>query len=168
MNVKTIVIFIYKSEIRRICIIVCCYYYYYCSKCPTPSLQNLPVCSAGSRGFDIGSDDQAIDGLNSLVDEVWSVLSRRQKLEIRERAGEFYRMLYNTVEQEMLADHDNDFASCCRDPYVEKLIVFLTDKLISEKIRNPLAFRRISLLSALKKRIKAVIDEVPIIIFKSS
>ncbi|VVC27256.1 Domain of unknown function DUF4485 [Cinara cedri] len=126
-------------------------------KSPAPKLQNLPVSSAGSQGFDINLDDQATDGLNSLVNEVWDMLSRRKILEIREHTGEFYRMLYNTVEQEMLVD---ELSSGCRDPYVEKLIIFLTEKLLSENIRNPLAFRRINLLSALKKRIKAVINEI--------
>lgn len=140
--------------------ITICIFFFLCSKCPVPNLKNLPVSSTDSQGFDINSDDQATDGLNSLVYEVWDVLSRRKTLEIRERAGDFYRMLYNTVEQEMLADHNNEFSSGCRDLYVEKLIVFLTEKLLSENISNPLAFQRINLLSELKIRIKAVINEV--------
>lgn len=126
---------------------------------PTPSLQDLPVnCSV--QDFDIDIDDQASSGLETLVNEVWNVLSQRHTIEFRERASDFYRMLYNTVEQEMLTERNNLHSNGSRDPYVEKLISFLTKDLIADGLLDPKEFRRLSLLSKLKKRIKAHINIV--------
>jgi len=133
------------------------------SKSPTPNLQNLKVNSSVSREMNFDIDNQANSGLESLVYEVWNVLSQRRTLEIRERASDFYHMLYNTIEQEMLLEQNNLQSSSCRDPYVEKLISFLVKDLSADGVRDPLEYRRISLLSKLKKRIKTLIDEVLIL-----
>lgn len=99
-------------------------------------------------------------GLETLVNEVWNVLSQRRTIEFRERASDFYRMLYNTVEQEILMERDNLHSNGNRDSYVEKLISFLAKDLITDGMLDPKEFRRLSLLLKLKKRIKAHINVV--------
>lgn len=106
------------------------------------------------------TDEQTNNGLKSLANEVWKVLSRRHPLKIRKRAGDLYRMLYSAIEQEMLSDTDDSRSSHCTDPYVGKLIDFLVEDLMALGIRDPKAFRRQNLLSALKKRTKSIIIEV--------
>lgn len=106
------------------------------------------------------TDDQANNGLESLVNELWIVLSQRQKLEFRERTRDLYCMLYNTIEQEMLMEQNNENSNSCRDPYVEKLISFLVKDLKADGLRDPKEFCRINLLSKLKTRVKALINEV--------
>lgn len=129
-------------------------------KRPTPSFKDIPVNSTVStEGAELSLDEQTNKGLNCLVAGVWNVLSQRQTPETRERAGDFYRMLYSNIEQEMLSER-NTKSSKCRDPYIEKLIDFLINDLTADGIREPETFHRLNLLSMLKKRIKAVIKEV--------
>lgn len=133
---------------------------YIFSKCPTPKLEDLPMNSSDSRGIELCLDDQGENGLDDLVHEVWNELSRRQTPDTRGRASEFYRMLYNIVEKEIVAEEDVGHSYSCRDPYVDKLIEFMMDDLTAQDVRDPKAFCRLRLLSNLKMRIKAVTDEV--------
>lgn len=69
-------------------------------------------------------------------------------------------MLHNVIEQEMLMEQNNLLTSNCRDPYVNKLIDFLTEDLTAEVIRDNRDFHRLSLLSELKGRIRTIINKV--------
>lgn len=120
----------------------------------------MHVKTTVTQGIQFDTDDQTNNGLKSLANEVWKVLSRRNPLKIRERAGDLYRMLYNAIEQEMLSYKNDLHSSQCSDPYVGKLLDFLVKDLMVVGIRDPKAFCRQNLLSALKKRTKAIINEV--------
>ncbi|XP_050526805.1 uncharacterized protein LOC126897298 [Daktulosphaira vitifoliae] len=123
----------------------------------SPNAQDLPVVSLK---HDKLNDVKTIDSsLKDLANDVWEVLSQRRKPEIRKRAKDFYVMIYNNIEQEMLREENTNSIEC-RDPYVEKLIQFLLDDMSMNCVRDPEEFRRFNMLSILKKRIKRVIQEI--------
>lgn len=134
------------------------------SKSPIPNIQDLPVNSSlpeNSQGIEFDLiDHQASNGLDILVKEIWDVLSGRHSPDIRERAGGFYRTLYSTINQEMVNEENNLHSTKCQDPFVKRLIFFLMKDLMAEGVRDPETFHRFNQLSALKKRIKAIINEV--------
>jgi len=106
-------------------------------------------------------DEQAKNGLEILVKEIWEVLSGRHTPDIRERAHGFYRTLYTSIKQEMINEQNNNLNLIkCQDPFVDKLIFFLGKDLMAEGVRDPEAFHRFNQLSILKKRIKAIVVEV--------
>lgn len=61
------------------------------------------------------------DKLYQMNAQVRSIMSKRKSPEARKSTYEFFKTLYNSIEQEMLREEDPN-STACRDPYVEKLL----------------------------------------------
>ncbi|XP_060866952.1 uncharacterized protein LOC132942518 [Metopolophium dirhodum] len=94
-----------------------------------------------------------------LTAEIKSILLKRKAPEIRILTYEFFKKVYGSIEQEMLSE-ENPSNTACRDPYVEKLL----EKLIIESKGcenfDPHEFKKIKMLSTLKKRVKNILRDI--------
>ncbi|CAH1732098.1 unnamed protein product [Aphis gossypii] len=99
------------------------------------------------------------DKVYQLTAEVRAILSNRRSQESRMLTYEFFKRLLNNIEQEMLSEEDPN-STACHDPHVEALL----EKLIVESKGcenfNPRLFKRIKMLSLLKKRLKNMLQEI--------
>ncbi|XP_060836391.1 uncharacterized protein LOC132919056 [Rhopalosiphum padi] len=91
--------------------------------------------------------------------EIKSILLKRKAPEIRILTYEFFKKVYSSIEQEMLSEEDPN-STACHDPYVEMLL----EKLIIESKGcenfNPHLFKKMKMLSKLKKRVKNIIRDI--------
>ncbi|VVC40288.1 Domain of unknown function DUF4485 [Cinara cedri] len=91
------------------------------------------------------------------VKKVWYALKHRRPLTLRNYSYEFYKMLYENVQQEMLAERNK---IKCTHPYINKLLKFLEIDMKAIGIHDAKMFCRLKLLSILKKQIKYLISEI--------
>ncbi|XP_022173257.1 uncharacterized protein LOC111035790 [Myzus persicae] len=124
---------------------------------PTPEVKpiDLKVESANTPKSNCEQEDKVYQ----LTGEVRTILSNRRSQESRKLTYEFFKKLHNNIEQEMLSEEDPN-STACHDPYIEKLL----EKLIAESKGcdnyNPHLFKRIKMLSMLKKRVKNILQEI--------
>ncbi|XP_027849100.2 uncharacterized protein LOC114128723 [Aphis gossypii] len=93
--------------------------------------------------------------------EIKCILSKRKAPEIRKLTYEFFKKVYSSIEQEMLREEDPN-STACHDPYVEMLV----EKLIIESKGcenfDPHLFKKMKMLSKLKKRVKNIILDIEV------
>ncbi|XP_050527685.1 uncharacterized protein LOC126897831 isoform X2 [Daktulosphaira vitifoliae] len=96
------------------------------------------------------------DNIQKITAEVRSVLAKRKPPEARMFTYQFYKSVYDNIEQEMLNEQDPN-SLACRDPYIEKMLEMLTRDIQACNNTNPEMFKRIKMLSMLKKKVKAIL-----------
>jgi len=82
---------------------------------PVPSITNLPVLQAKNHY-------QAPVNIQHNIKKVWHILKNRKSLCLRNDSLNFFKMLYENVEQEML---DIKNTNECNHPFIKKLLKFL-------------------------------------------
>ncbi|XP_022164182.1 uncharacterized protein LOC111029480 isoform X2 [Myzus persicae] len=92
--------------------------------------------------------------------QVWAVLKNRRSICLRNEFYDFYKTLYETVQQEMVAEASTCVPRKCSHPFINKLLEFLVVDLKAIGVSDLQIFNRIKMLSILKKQIKSVICEI--------
>ncbi|CAI6364490.1 unnamed protein product [Macrosiphum euphorbiae] len=92
--------------------------------------------------------------------QVWMVLNNRKSICLRNEFYDFYKTLYESVQQEMVAEADSCVIRKCKHPFINKLLEYLVVDLKAIGMTDLEIFNRIRLLSVLKKQIKSVICEI--------
>ncbi|VVC37441.1 Hypothetical protein CINCED_3A006598 [Cinara cedri] len=124
---------------------------------PAPVVQplDLQVESPDSQNNKSEHDDK----LYKITVEVKAILSKRKSVEARVLTQQFFQRVYNSIEQEMLSEQDPN-STACHDPYVKKLLEnLINDSKACDKF-NPVLFKRIKMLSLLKKRVKHILNDI--------
>lgn len=85
-----------------------------------PYATNLPVQQ-------VKSHLQTPMPVRSDIENIWYVLKNRKPLSLRNDTIEFYQSLYEHVQQEMLAEKNNDR---CTNPFIDKLLKFLQVRIV--------------------------------------
>ncbi|KAF0765602.1 DUF4485 domain-containing protein [Aphis craccivora] len=122
---------------------------------PTPVPYNLRV-------EQIKSDAQQESAFEEETDakQVWSVLRSRKSICLRNEFYDFYKTLYEDVQQEMIAEADTCVIRKCAHPFITKLLEYLVVDLKAIGVSDLQIFNKINLLSILKKQIKSVICQI--------
>lgn len=86
---------------------------------PAPVVQplDLKVETPDLRNNNNEHDDKMYE----VTVEVKAILSKRKSVEARMSTQQFFKTVYNSIEQEMLSEQDPN-STACHDPYVEKLL----------------------------------------------
>ncbi|XP_050426955.1 uncharacterized protein LOC126837169 [Adelges cooleyi] len=99
------------------------------------------------------------NNVQKITAEVRSVLAKRKPPEARMFTYQFYKSMYDSIEQEMLSEQDPN-SSACHDPYIEKMLEMLTSDIQACGKASPQMFNRMKMLSMLKKRVKAMLQNI--------
>ncbi|XP_060845323.1 uncharacterized protein LOC132924898 [Rhopalosiphum padi] len=92
--------------------------------------------------------------------QVWDVLRSRKSICLRNEFYDFYKTLYEDVQQEMVAEADTCVIRKCSHPFINKLLEYLVVDLKAIGVSDLQIFNKIKLLSILKKQIKSVICQI--------
>lgn len=92
---------------------------------PAPLVTPSDLKVETSRVWKTAVDGQKEDDNYRLVTEVKLILARRNPPEVRKWCYEWFKIVYDSIVQEMLSEQD-PYSMACKDPYVQKLLEKLT------------------------------------------